>query len=193
MGYMGFGAIWSFSHPLWVLGTILWWWGRGRVCDLNPTCDMYHEDAKGQSWLCPLWFSISSSATWTWSSVVLKVWPMETQGCQGYLWDQNYVSKNIMVSLTVLPKVTFALMMKTVAPQQWHQYLCRILFCFSFWGRVLLCSSGLPRTYDPLASGSWVLELQLCTTTPSFWSPSLPICTCGEQTNMQIKFHLRMF
>jgi hypothetical protein len=37
-----------------------------------------------------------------------------------------------------------------------------------FWNKVLLCIPGWTRTLGPPALASWVLGLQVCTTTPSF-------------------------
>jgi hypothetical protein len=48
------------------------------------------------------------------------------------------------------------------------------LFCFLFffWDKISLCSPlcspGGPQTFNPPASASWVLRLQVSTATPSF-------------------------
>lgn len=50
----------------------------------------------------------------------------------------------------------------SLGPSQ-DQLFLSPLFCFGFWDRVSLCSSGWPRSHgNPPASASWLLGLQAC-------------------------------
>lgn len=96
---------------------------------------------------------------------------------QRLAWPLHYtIWKSILSCLSKLPasnwQVTTPWRATSCTSGVWH-CLCFVflpaLFCFSVWGRVLLCSLGWLLTHDLPVSASNVLKPQACANTPRFF------------------------
>lgn len=67
-----------------------------------------------------------------------------------------------------------------------HRNCGRGFYCSLFWDKVSLYSIGWHQThYNPPASASWILGLQVCATTASFRVESYTFCTVKENTEFR--------